>query len=184
MGVGKRWLGVWLDPQGVERSKAFETKAQAIRYASSMETDRDRGDYLDPTPARRSWTTSVPVARVAATIRGSHFAHPPVAIVVRACPASGGPAAGAACRTADGAGTIGRPATSLPTAVRTPESACRARPDALADMAISARRSSCRGVCGQRSTVGFVGCLRRCRGFWSLGTTFPGGGVRSSRGCR
>ncbi|MGW6197024.1 tyrosine-type recombinase/integrase [Kribbella sp. NPDC055110] len=47
-GRGKRWLAVWTDPQGKERSRAFETKAQALRHANGMETDRDRGDYLDP----------------------------------------------------------------------------------------------------------------------------------------
>lgn len=47
-GQGKRWLGVWTDPRGKERSRAFETKVQALRYANGMETDRDRGDYLDP----------------------------------------------------------------------------------------------------------------------------------------
>jgi hypothetical protein len=36
-------LGVWNDPEGNERSKA-----QALQYASGLETDRDRGDYLDP----------------------------------------------------------------------------------------------------------------------------------------
>ncbi|MDX3002044.1 site-specific integrase [Kribbella solani] len=47
-GQGKRWLGVWTDPQGKERSRAFETKTAALRYANAMETDRNRGDYLDP----------------------------------------------------------------------------------------------------------------------------------------
>lgn len=47
-GRGKRWLGVWLDPNGKEKTKAFETKAEALRYARTLETDRDRGDYLDP----------------------------------------------------------------------------------------------------------------------------------------
>ncbi|TCO41011.1 site-specific recombinase XerD [Kribbella antiqua] len=47
-GRGKRWLGVWIDPHGKERSKAFETKVRAVQYATGMETDRDRGDYLDP----------------------------------------------------------------------------------------------------------------------------------------
>lgn len=47
-GRGKRWLGVWTDPHGKERSKAFDTKVQATRYATAMETDRDRGDYVDP----------------------------------------------------------------------------------------------------------------------------------------
>ena len=47
-GRGKRWLAVWPDPRGDERSKAFDTKAEALRYATGMETDRNRGDYLDP----------------------------------------------------------------------------------------------------------------------------------------
>ncbi|GAA1712365.1 hypothetical protein GCM10009745_70690 [Kribbella yunnanensis] len=47
-GRGKRWLGIWLDPNGAERSKAFATKTEALRFASGKETDRDRGDYLDP----------------------------------------------------------------------------------------------------------------------------------------
>jgi hypothetical protein len=47
-GRGRRWLGIWIDPQGKEKSKAFETKARALQYAAGMETDRDRGDYLDP----------------------------------------------------------------------------------------------------------------------------------------
>jgi integrase len=47
-GRGKRWLGVWHDPGGRERSRAFDTKTKALRYASGMETDRDRGDYFDP----------------------------------------------------------------------------------------------------------------------------------------
>jgi len=47
-GRGKRWLAVWLDPRGDERSKACATKTEAVRYGAAMETDRDRGDYLDP----------------------------------------------------------------------------------------------------------------------------------------
>jgi integrase len=47
-GRGKRWLGIWLDPRGDEKSKAFDTKTRALQYATGMETDRDRGDYLDP----------------------------------------------------------------------------------------------------------------------------------------
>lgn len=47
-GRGKRWLGIWIDPHGKEKSKAFETKTRALQYATGMETDRDRGEYLDP----------------------------------------------------------------------------------------------------------------------------------------
>ncbi len=42
-GRGKRWLGVWIDPHGKEKSKAFETKVRALQHATGMETDRDRG---------------------------------------------------------------------------------------------------------------------------------------------
>jgi integrase len=41
-------LAVWLDPDDEERSKAFATKPEATRYGARMETDRERGDYLDP----------------------------------------------------------------------------------------------------------------------------------------
>lgn len=47
-GVGKRWLAVWLDPEGDERSKAFKVKAAADLYWAAMETDRERGEYFDP----------------------------------------------------------------------------------------------------------------------------------------
>jgi integrase len=47
-GRGKRWLAGWLDPQGRERSKAFNTKGAAERHGAAMETDRERGDYVDP----------------------------------------------------------------------------------------------------------------------------------------
>jgi integrase len=64
-GRGKRWLGVWLDPSGVERSKAFDTKVQATRYANAMETDIARGEYIDPQagkarfgPLSQRWLTS------------------------------------------------------------------------------------------------------------------------------
>ncbi|MEO3861771.1 site-specific integrase [Acrocarpospora sp. B8E8] len=47
-GVGKRWLAVWLNPDGKEVSEAFERKVDAEKKASSMETDVSRGDYIDP----------------------------------------------------------------------------------------------------------------------------------------
>ncbi|MFC0627421.1 tyrosine-type recombinase/integrase [Kribbella deserti] len=47
-GRGKRWLAAWLDPEGNEKTKAFASKTEASRYAAAMETDRSRGDYLDP----------------------------------------------------------------------------------------------------------------------------------------
>lgn len=47
-GKGKRWLAVWEEPNGRERSAAFERKVDAEKKASAMEVDRDRGDYIDP----------------------------------------------------------------------------------------------------------------------------------------
>jgi integrase len=47
-GKGKRWLSVWHDDVGQERSKAFAKKDAADRYWQAMETDRERGEYLDP----------------------------------------------------------------------------------------------------------------------------------------
>ncbi|GAA3120363.1 hypothetical protein GCM10010466_09110 [Planomonospora alba] len=47
-GKGKRWLAVWLDPDGRERSAAFERKVDAEKKASEMEVDVGRGDYIDP----------------------------------------------------------------------------------------------------------------------------------------
>ena len=47
-GRGKRWLAVWHDPNGEERSLAFDTKVMATRYANAMETDSGRGEYIDP----------------------------------------------------------------------------------------------------------------------------------------
>lgn len=47
-GTGKRWLAVWLDPDGRERSKAFKNKTPADLHWAAQETDVERGDYVDP----------------------------------------------------------------------------------------------------------------------------------------
>jgi integrase len=47
-GKGKRWLAVWHDEHGHERSKSFPVKASADKYWQAMETDVARGDYIDP----------------------------------------------------------------------------------------------------------------------------------------
>jgi integrase len=44
----KRWLAVWIDPDGNEKSKAFAKQRDAQKYADKMEADADRGDYVDP----------------------------------------------------------------------------------------------------------------------------------------
>ena len=51
-GRGKRWLSIWIDPTGRERSQAFSKKGDAERYASRMETEIAQGAYIDPKKAR------------------------------------------------------------------------------------------------------------------------------------
>jgi integrase len=45
---GKRWLAVWVDPEGREKSKAFQKKIDADNHADGMSVDTVRGDYIDP----------------------------------------------------------------------------------------------------------------------------------------
>jgi integrase len=47
-GRGKRWLAVWSGQDGSERSRAFDRKIDAERYAAAMEADQLRGVYVDP----------------------------------------------------------------------------------------------------------------------------------------
>jgi integrase len=51
-GKGKRWLSVWHDEAGEERSRTFAKKDLADKHWQAMETDRERGDYLDPKAGR------------------------------------------------------------------------------------------------------------------------------------
>lgn len=44
----KRWLACWFDPDGNEKTQAFEKKKAAEDYAKKMEGDAQRGDYIDP----------------------------------------------------------------------------------------------------------------------------------------
>ncbi|WP_435110544.1 tyrosine-type recombinase/integrase [Nocardiopsis synnemataformans] len=51
-GKGKRYLAVWIDPDGNEKSKAFKRKGDADRHGEAMETDKARGEYQDPNAGR------------------------------------------------------------------------------------------------------------------------------------
>jgi integrase len=42
----KRWLAVWLDPDGKEVTKAYAKAADAKAYAKKMEGDAERGEYI------------------------------------------------------------------------------------------------------------------------------------------
>lgn len=48
----KRWLAVWIDPAGKEKSQAFAVKAKAKAYGADQEADAKRGPYIDPKLAR------------------------------------------------------------------------------------------------------------------------------------
>ena len=44
----KRWLACWEDPDGREKTRAFSKQSDAKTYASKMEADAQRGQYVDP----------------------------------------------------------------------------------------------------------------------------------------
>ncbi|HVA43095.1 MAG TPA: site-specific integrase [Acidimicrobiales bacterium] len=46
------WEARYRDPSGRQRAAAFRTKTEARRYLERVGTDKQRGDYLDPTLAR------------------------------------------------------------------------------------------------------------------------------------
>lgn len=48
----KRWLAVWIGPDGREQTKAFRLQDQAAKYARRMEEDIERGEYIDPKAGR------------------------------------------------------------------------------------------------------------------------------------
>jgi integrase len=48
----KRWLAVWIGPDGREKTKAFAKKVDADRYGTTQEADVARGAYVDPRTAR------------------------------------------------------------------------------------------------------------------------------------
>ncbi|MFI6496664.1 tyrosine-type recombinase/integrase [Nonomuraea typhae] len=47
-GNGKRWLAVWIGPDGKEKTKAFLKKSDAEKYAIKMDADQLTGTYIDP----------------------------------------------------------------------------------------------------------------------------------------
>jgi integrase len=51
----KRWLAVWADPDGNERTKAFAKQDAARKYAERMEADAERGEYVDPKAGREKF---------------------------------------------------------------------------------------------------------------------------------
>lgn len=51
----KRWLAIWLDPDGNEKSRALTTQDAAKKYAAKMEADAERGEYVDPKAGREKF---------------------------------------------------------------------------------------------------------------------------------
>jgi integrase len=51
----KRWLAIWLDPDGNEKSKAFRLEDAAKKFSAKMEADAERGEYVDPKAGREEF---------------------------------------------------------------------------------------------------------------------------------
>ena len=51
----RRWLAIWNDPDGNEKTRAFEKQADARAYAKKMESDALRGEYIDPKAGKGSF---------------------------------------------------------------------------------------------------------------------------------
>ncbi|MFD0853493.1 hypothetical protein ACFQ07_14745, partial [Actinomadura adrarensis] len=50
--TAKRWLAVWIEPDGTEASKAFRIQDAAAKYARKQEEDIARDEYIDPRAGR------------------------------------------------------------------------------------------------------------------------------------
>lgn len=50
-----RWDVRYRDPNRVDRSKSFQRKSDAARFAASVETDINRGEWIDPTLGRETF---------------------------------------------------------------------------------------------------------------------------------
>ena len=51
-GRGLRYRARWRDPDGSEKSKTFDRKSDADRFASKVEHDVNVGGYIDPHAGR------------------------------------------------------------------------------------------------------------------------------------
>jgi integrase len=69
----KRWLAIWITPDGREASKAFTTQDAAKKYAGKQESDAERGEYVDPKAGREKFdavaTTHLRLLKVGAGTR-------------------------------------------------------------------------------------------------------------------
>jgi integrase len=51
--TAKRWLAIWIGPDGGEKSKAFQGKENARAYGNRMEADLERGEYIEPKDGKK-----------------------------------------------------------------------------------------------------------------------------------
>lgn len=51
-GKGRRWRARWLEPDGHERSRSFDRRADADRHIKAVEGDKLRGTYVSPAAGR------------------------------------------------------------------------------------------------------------------------------------
>ncbi len=51
--TAKRWLAIWIAPDGGEKSKAFQGKENAKAYGNGMEADVVRGEYVEPKDGKK-----------------------------------------------------------------------------------------------------------------------------------
>lgn len=53
-----RWRARYIGPDGHERNKTFRRKVVADRFLAMVETDKLRGEWIDPRSSlRTSWST-------------------------------------------------------------------------------------------------------------------------------
>src|SRR5437016_2177809 len=50
--TAKRWLAIWITPDGTEASRAFTTQDAAKKYGAKMEADAGLGEYIAPQAGR------------------------------------------------------------------------------------------------------------------------------------
>jgi len=50
-----RYTARWYDDAGRRRSKTFGTRTEAKKFLDNIKSDRNRGDYIDPSDARRNF---------------------------------------------------------------------------------------------------------------------------------
>lgn len=81
-GRGKRWRVTWYDDKGKTHSEAFAKKSDADRHATKVESDKLRGEYVDPDAGRvrlrafaQDWLNAQTFDPTTRRIRETHLKH-------------------------------------------------------------------------------------------------------------